>query len=90
MKLPLLGLGTYDLRGQECTEIVKKALDIGYRHIDTSINYDNQEAIKKAIKGFDRKQLFITSKFELEMIDLKKRKFLNLECQKLTGLGTFF
>ena len=72
MKLPLLGLGTWDLRGEECTETVKRALEIGYRHIDTSIDYENQEAIKKAIKGFDRKQLFITSKFELPMIDLKK------------------
>lgn len=72
MKLPLLGLGTFDLTGHACTEIVKQALEIGYRHIDTSINYENQEAIKKAIKGFDRKQLFITSKFELDMIDLKK------------------
>ncbi len=72
MKLPLLGLGTWDLRGHECTETVKRALEIGYRHIDTSIDYENQEAIKKAIKGFDRKQLFITSKFELAMIDLKK------------------
>jgi diketogulonate reductase-like aldo/keto reductase len=72
MKLPLLGLGTWDLRGQECTETVERALEIGYRHIDTSIDYENQEAIKKGIKGFDRKQLFITSKFELEMVDLKK------------------
>jgi len=72
MKLPLLGLGTWDLRGQECTEAVQQALEIGYRHIDTSIDYENQEAIKKAMKGFNRKQLFITSKFELEMLNLKK------------------
>ncbi len=72
MKLPLIGLGTYELQGHKCTEIVKRALEIGYRHIDTSIDYENQEAIKKAIKGFERKQLFITSKFELDMIDLKK------------------
>ena len=72
MKLPPLGLGTWDLRGKECIETVKHALEIGYRHIDTSIDYENQEAIKKGIKEFDRKQLFITSKFELEMIDLKK------------------
>lgn len=70
MKLPLLGLGTWDLRGHDCTETVKRALAIGYRHIDTAINYENHEAIRKAIKGFDRKQLFITSKFELELIDL--------------------
>lgn len=72
MKLPLIGLGTWNLRGQECTETVKKALEVGYRHVDTAIGYENQEAIKKAIKGFERRQLFITSKFELEMIDLKK------------------
>ena len=72
MRLPLLGLGTFELKGHLCTETVKQALEIGYRHIDTSINYENQEAIKKAIKGFDRKQLFITSKFELDMLDLKK------------------
>lgn len=71
MKLPLLGIGTWDLRGHECTTVIKRALEIGYRHIDTSINYENQEAIKKALKGFDRKQLFITSKFELDMIDFK-------------------
>jgi 2,5-diketo-D-gluconate reductase B len=72
MKLPLIGLGTWQLKGHECTEAVKCALEIGYRHIDTSINYENQEAIKKALKGFDRKQIFITSKFELDMLDLKK------------------
>jgi diketogulonate reductase-like aldo/keto reductase len=72
VKLPLIGLGTWNLRGHECTEAVKRALEIGYRHIDTAMGYENQEAIKKAIKGFERRQLFITSKFELEMIDLKK------------------
>ncbi len=69
MKIPLIGLGTWDLRGHECTQTVKLALELGYRHIDTAHVYENHEAIQKGIKGFDRKQLFITSKFPLEMLD---------------------
>ncbi|MGH7889698.1 MAG: aldo/keto reductase, partial [Thermodesulfobacteriota bacterium] len=72
MKLPLLGLGTWDLRGRECTKIVKLALQLGYRHIDTAHVYENHVAIQKGIGNFDRKQLFITSKIALEQIDPEK------------------
>jgi diketogulonate reductase-like aldo/keto reductase len=66
MKLPLIGLGTWDLRGDECTKAVQLALELGYRHIDTALNYENHEAIQKGLKGFDRQKLFITSKFALD------------------------
>lgn len=66
MKLPLIGLGTWDLRGNECTEIVQTALDVGYRHIDTAHIYQNHVAIGKAIATFNRSQLFITSKLDPE------------------------
>jgi 2,5-diketo-D-gluconate reductase B len=68
VKLPLLGLGTWDIRGHECTTIVKLALALGYRHIDTAHYYDNHEAIGKGIEGFDRHKLFITSKFNIEQL----------------------
>lgn len=71
MKLPLLGLGTWDLRGRECTKIVKLALELGYRHIDTALNYENHEAIRQGLEGFPRDKLFITSKFALELLDSK-------------------
>jgi len=35
-KIPLLGLGTWDLRGRTCARIVEAALRLGYRHIDTA------------------------------------------------------
>lgn len=66
MDLPLIGLGTWELTGEECTKVVQAALDFGYRHIDTAHVYQNHEAIQKAIKGFDRKNLFITSKISVE------------------------
>ncbi|NGX59739.1 MAG: putative oxidoreductase [Chlamydiae bacterium] len=61
-KIPLIGLGTYLLTGKTCTKIVEEALEIGYRHIDTAFAYQNHKEIAKAIKGFDREKLFITSK----------------------------
>ncbi|MBS0648073.1 MAG: aldo/keto reductase [Verrucomicrobia bacterium] len=68
MKIPALGLGTWDLRGHECTKIVQLALALGYHHIDTAHNYENHEAIRKGMEGFDRHQLFITSKFKIEQL----------------------
>jgi len=64
-KLPAIGLGTWMLEGKKCTEVVKEAIKIGYRHIDTAEIYGNQRHIGKAIKG-KREDLFITSKVWLE------------------------
>lgn len=70
MQIPLIGLGTYNLSGEEGAKIIRLALDIGYRHIDTAHAYGNHRDIKKGIKEFERSKLFITSKFTLEQIDL--------------------
>jgi 2,5-diketo-D-gluconate reductase B len=71
MELPLVGLGTWQLRGRECTRVVRKAISMGYRHIDTAHVYENHAAIGKALKDFDRSHLFLTSKIALEQIDLR-------------------
>jgi len=60
--IPVLGLGTWLLTGKKCEEAVKKALEIGYRHIDTAEAYENQTEIGRAIREFSRSRLFITSK----------------------------
>ena len=63
-EIPILGLGTWQLTGKKCKESVKKAIHLGYRHIDTAWIYDNQEEVGKGIResGIARKKLFITSK----------------------------
>lgn len=68
-EMPLIGLGTYKLTGCQCRKVVEMALDIGYRHIDTAISYENHSEIGKGIKGFNRKELFITSKFFLDLTE---------------------
>lgn len=48
--------------------VVKKAIDIGYRHIDTSFSYGNEKEIGKAINAkiaehfIEREEIFITTK----------------------------
>lgn len=73
LKMPIIGLGTANLQGNICKEIVYNALTIGYRLIDTAMEYNNErevgEAIKSAIKSLDilRSDLFITSKVSKNM-----------------------
>ncbi len=64
MSMPKLGLGTWRMKGPECTEAVQRALSIGYRHIDTAEMYGNERAVGRAIKesGVSRDDIFITTK----------------------------
>ena len=40
--IPLIGYGTYQLKGEDCVNGVKAALKLGYRHIDTASIYKNE------------------------------------------------
>lgn len=62
--LPMIGLGTFRLKGDEVKQSIKSALAAGYRHIDTAQMYENEEAVGEAIKesGIPREELFITTK----------------------------
>ncbi|WP_254064381.1 aldo/keto reductase [Granulicella sp. S156] len=66
--MPVLGFGTYGLRGDVCMESVADAITAGYRLIDTAKVYQNEEAVGAGIKksGIDRKSLFVTSKIWVE------------------------
>jgi diketogulonate reductase-like aldo/keto reductase len=63
-EIPVLGLGTWTLKGDDCVEMVKAALDAGYRHIDTAIMYDNEGAVGEGIRDSNvpRDEIFLTSK----------------------------
>ena len=47
--LPALGLGTYKNTGEQATESVRTALEMGYRHIDTAAYYENEAAVGAGI-----------------------------------------
>lgn len=62
--IPSIGYGTSLITGDECIKIIKKAIEVGYRHIDTASAYKNEIEIGQAIKSsnVNREELFITSK----------------------------
>ena len=64
MRLPKLGLGTWRLSGEPCTEAVLGALSRGYRHIDTAQMYGNEEAVGAALAATSvpRADIHLTTK----------------------------
>jgi len=63
-RIPLIGLGTWDLRGRTCARIVEQALRLGYRHIDTAEMYDNEREVGEGLRasGVKRDEVFLTTK----------------------------
>ena len=62
--LPALGLGTFRLKGEPLMGSIHKALDLGYRHIDTAQMYENEETVGAALDAHDvpRDEVFLTTK----------------------------
>ena len=65
VQIPLIGLGTWPLLGEDAAAAVSRAIANGYRHIDTAENYANESDVGEGIRrsGIDRGQLFLTTKF---------------------------
>ena len=63
--IPVLGIGTSPLRGEDSVRQIRAAIEAGYRLIDTAENYGNEEAIGEGLRasGIDRDEVFITTKF---------------------------
>ena len=64
VKIPIVGFGTYKLDNDEVCNMVKEAIKLGYRSIDTASFYKNEEGVGKGIKesNINREDLFITTK----------------------------
>lgn len=65
VKMPWLGFGVFQMEnGLETEESVSKALEVGYRAIDTATIYENEGSVGKAVaeSGIPRQEVFITTK----------------------------
>jgi 2,5-diketo-D-gluconate reductase A len=62
--IPQLGFGVYQVPPEDAASVVKTALEVGYRHIDTAEMYGNEKGVGEGIRaaGLDRGDVFITSK----------------------------
>ncbi len=64
LEIPKLGLGTWQLSGEDCVEAVRDAIELGYRHIDTARAYGNEAQVGQGIhdSGRNRDEIFLTTK----------------------------
>lgn len=66
--MPLLGFGTWQIRGSAAYDAVRFALEAGYRHIDTATMYGNEAEVGRALhdSGVPRDEVFLTTKLPPE------------------------
>lgn len=62
--LPAIGLGTYRLNGSPGVHAMVHGLELGYRLLDTAVNYENEPEVGEALRrsGLPREEVRITSK----------------------------
>ena len=63
-EIPILGYGTWDIRGKDGLKAIENALEVGYRHIDSAQYYRNEDIVGEAVRnsGIKRDEIFVTSK----------------------------
>lgn len=66
--LPVVGLGTYLIPNEQAAGIVRQAIGVGYRHIDTASGYQNEAGVGEGVRaaladnGLSRDDIFVTTK----------------------------
>jgi 2,5-diketo-D-gluconate reductase A len=63
-EIPQLGFGVFQIPPRDTAEAVSRALEAGYRHIDTAAAYENEAEVGEAIRnsGLNRDEVFVTTK----------------------------
>ncbi|MGV6874017.1 aldo/keto reductase [Pseudochelatococcus sp. B33] len=63
-KIPQVGLGVWRTEQAEAPAAVRKALEVGYRHVDTAAIYGNEEGVGEGLRaaGIAREDIFLTTK----------------------------
>ena len=76
IEMPLEGFGVFQIPEDSCEQVVKDAIDLGYRLIDTASSYQNEKAVGRAIASCDmpREELFITTKAYIQQMGYEKTK----------------
>lgn len=64
LKMPQLGFGVWQVEDEAATPAVEKAIEVGYRSIDTAMIYKNERGVGEALRltNVPREELFITTK----------------------------
>jgi len=68
VEMPMIGLGTWAVNGRRGYDAIRRALELGYRHIDTATMYRNEAEVGRAVRdsGLNRSEVFVTTKLPPE------------------------
>lgn len=85
-EMPLVGFGTFPLRGEEAATAIVEALDVGYRSVDTATRYRNEAAIGEGLRRspVPRGEVFVTTKLPADSVRYEQQVLED----SLTHLGT--
>ncbi|TLD95196.1 aldo/keto reductase [Helicobacter jaachi] len=89
LSMPLVGLGTYDLRDSACVQAMQDALSVGYRLFDTAQMYANESEVGKGLKrglkaqNIARERIFVTTKLSNNMTYAECKKEIDVRLKKL-------
>jgi diketogulonate reductase-like aldo/keto reductase len=63
-RMPLLGFGTWQIKGNDAVRASSAALEAGYRHLDTATIYGNEREVGRGLaeSGVPRDDVFLTTK----------------------------
>jgi 2,5-diketo-D-gluconate reductase B len=68
-KVPVVGLGTWALRGRECARLTEQAIRLGYRHVDTAQMYDNEREVGEGVRASGlRSEVMVTTKVQPSLL----------------------
>lgn len=85
-RIPIVGLGTWTLRGKDCVRLVEQAIAAGYRHVDTAQLYDNEREVGEGVRASGlRDQVFVTTKVRPE--NLRARDLERSARESVVRLG---
>jgi 2,5-diketo-D-gluconate reductase A len=85
-RMPVLGFGTYKLDGTEGTAAIRSAIDVGYRLLDSAVNYGNESEVGQAVResGVPREDLVVTTK-----VPGRHHGFAEVQSSLADSLGRF-
>jgi len=66
VSIPKLGLGTWRIEDGRAAEVVREAVKVGYRHVDTAQAYGNERGVGEGLRGsgVPREEIFVTTKID--------------------------
>jgi len=69
VQIPKVGLGTWFIKDKDASGVVKNAVSLGYRLIDTASAYENESGVGIGVKesAIPREEIFVTSKIAAEV-----------------------